>query len=189
MSPITLSYVRFISLAWLFNINKRVLFTKKCLPQILTMNRVFNCEEYLAGRSLRSRSVAVGNIPGALIPGNRLHLRYGNEGNAWRKSWLLSSLATRERAVTLRRTRVDWRRIGFPRAQSGDRGRGHGKSLSRLQTSSWQGTASGSWREHDPVYICTYISNRSRSTDMRDQVSIEKIHEGVTTGGTRDPQN
>lgn len=34
----------------------------------------------------RARSVAAGNIPGALIPGNRLHLRYGNEGNAWRKS-------------------------------------------------------------------------------------------------------
>lgn len=36
--------------------------------------------------SLRVRSEAAGNISGALIPGNRLHLRYGNEGNAWRKS-------------------------------------------------------------------------------------------------------
>lgn len=64
---------------------------------------------------LRVRSEAAGNISGALIPGNRLHLRYGNEGNAWRKSWLLFGGAARERAVTLRRTRVDWRRIESPR--------------------------------------------------------------------------
>lgn len=83
-----------------------------------------------------------------------------------------SSSARREReresAVTLRRTRVDWRRIGSPRSSRSRRG--HGKSLSRLRTSSLTRNRSGLTTRSR-----MYVSNGSART-----ISIENAGERET---------